>query len=117
MIFAFCLIIKITVSEVFLRMKEKIRFLNFEFDCQHKELFNFDGLDRLLKINTLSLLSRSLICSFYRTCEACPLFLKGAPGKRSYCSDAASEKELLYSLVLGGHFITVEESENARKDI
>ena len=94
-------------------MKNKIKFLNFELDCEHKELFAFEGVDRLLKINQLSLVSRTLICSFYKTCEACPLCVVG---EKEVCVDASTEKEVLWALAVGSHFVTKEESQNVRKN-
>ena len=98
-------------------MKKKSNFFKFEYNCEHKELFELYGIDRLVKINTLSLVSKSLICSFYKICEACPLCVKSKSDARSICADAATEKEVLYALVVGGHFVTMEESKNACKDI
>lgn len=96
-------------------MKKRNNFFNFKFDCEHKELFEYEGVDRLLKINTLSFVSRTLICSFYGRCDACPLHIIAEKGS-NVCVDASSEKEVLYALALGGHFVTKEESEDVRRN-
>ena len=92
-------------------MKNKIKVFGKNIDCEHRELFALNGVARYSAIQHLSVIAPELICSFYKDCNICPLFLKNEHG-RNLCADVASDREVYESILNGGHFVTLKESEN-----
>ncbi len=84
------------------------------FDCEHKELFKVHGVERYEAIRKLPIVAPTLMCSFYKHCNQCPLFLDGKGSTRSFCVDCASDKEVFTALSEGAIFVTREENKNEK---
>lgn len=94
--------------------KRKIS-LGIAIDCQHKELFKISGVSRYEAIKALPIAAPTLMCSYYKHCYACPLFLKGKI-TRSLCTEFAPEGDVLRALELGAEFLTLEDVQKNEKD-
>ena len=92
-------------------MKNQINVLGKVIDCEYKELFRLQGIERYEAIKKLPIVAPSLICSFYKHCDKCPLFLSGN-GKRSYCADFAFDSTILKAIENGAEFVTLEDLKN-----
>ena len=88
-------------------MKNKSSVL-LKVDYEHKELFALEGIERYNAIKNLSVFDLSAMCSFYKHCPRCPIFLNGN-GNRSYCADLASDTLVEDAIANGGYFISLED--------
>ena len=92
-------------------MKNQINILGKVIDCEHKELFKLQGVERYEAIKKLPIFAPSFICSFYKHCDKCPLFLNGN-GNRSYCADFAFDSIILKAIENGATFVILEDLKN-----
>ena len=91
-----------------MKFKDRKKAFGKAFDCEHKELFLLNGIERYEAIRKLPIIAPELICSFYKHCDTCPLFIDGKGLSRSYCVDCASEKQVVFALKSGAEFVKRE---------